>query len=97
MPFTFFKSPALRKGRAAIIRAAITGPIPGTLRSSFSVAVLTSILPNSGFSFACDFLPSDGLIVAVEGLGTGVAKVLENPFAGGAVRGRAFPSAAKRL
>src|SRR4030095_13872343 len=29
IPFTFFKSSALRNGRAAIIREAITGPTPG--------------------------------------------------------------------
>src|SRR6058998_1503024 len=74
IPFTFFKSSALRNGRAAIIRAAITWPIPGTVVSSFSVAVLMSILPSGVFSFACDFLSLAGLAVGAAGLGAGVAE-----------------------
>ena len=49
IPLTFFRSSALRNGRAAIMRAAITCPIPGTVVSSFSVAVLMSILPSDVF------------------------------------------------
>src|SRR6266705_818249 len=51
IPFTFFKSSALRKGRASIIRRAITGPIPGINLSSFSVAVLMSNLAGNNLSF----------------------------------------------
>src|SRR5713101_7478934 len=83
IPFTFFKSSALRNGRAAIIREAITGPMPGIIFNSFSVAVLMSILPSAIFSFACDLSASTGLIVAIEGLGAGVADA-------GAYRARGF-------
>ena len=38
-----------------MIRAASTCPIPGTVVSSFSVAVLMSILPSGVFAFGCDF------------------------------------------
>jgi hypothetical protein len=51
IPFTFFKSSALLNGRAAIIRAAITGPTPGIILSSFSVAVLMSNLAGNNLSF----------------------------------------------
>src|SRR6266513_2398220 len=54
IPLTLFRSSALLNGRAAMIRAAITCPMPGTVVSSFSVAVLTSILPSGVFSFGCD-------------------------------------------
>jgi hypothetical protein len=37
-----------------MIRAAITCPIPGTVVSSFSVAVLMSILPKWRVCFGCD-------------------------------------------
>ena len=37
-----------------MIRAAITCPIPGTVVSSFSVAVLMSILPSGVLAFGCD-------------------------------------------
>jgi len=47
IPFTFFRSSALWNGRAAIIRAAITGPTPGIAFNSSSVAVLMSILPSA--------------------------------------------------
>ena len=67
IPLTFFKSSALLNGRAAIIRAAITWPIPGTIVNSFSVAVLMSTLPNSMFSLPCDLLPSLGLLLAIAG------------------------------
>src|SRR6266566_2640464 len=51
IPLTFFKSSALLNGRAAMIRAAITGPIPGINLSSFSVAVLMSNLAGNNLSF----------------------------------------------
>src|SRR5437667_12382273 len=97
MPFTFFKSSALRNGRAAIIRAAITGPMPGTLLSSFSVAVLTSILPSPGASFACDLLVSTGLVVAMGEVGAGIAEIDAGEFAKSAARGRAVFPATKIL
>ena len=67
MPLTRFRSSALRNGRAAIMRAAITCPIPGTVVSSFSVAVLMSILPSCVFSFARLFT-SPGLLAAANEL-----------------------------
>ena len=42
IPVIFLKSSALRNGRPAIIRAAMTGPMPGIILNSFSVAVLMS-------------------------------------------------------
>ena len=36
-----------------MMRAAITCPIPGTVVSSFSVAVLMSMLPSGIVAFAC--------------------------------------------
>ena len=54
MPLTRFRSLALLNGLAAMIRAAITCPIPGTAVSSFSVAVLMSISPSGFFAFARD-------------------------------------------
>ena len=74
MPLTRFRSSALRKGRAAIMRAAITCPIPGTVVSSFSVAVLMSILPSCVFSFA-RLLTSPGLIAAANDLDVGVTEI----------------------
>jgi hypothetical protein len=56
--------------------------------------VLMSILPSSIFSFACDLLPSTGLIVVAEGRNTGVA---EGIFVRGNVRAQAFFSATKTL
>ena len=44
-PFTFFRSSALAKGRPATMRPARTGPTPGNLSSSVSLAVFTSSLP----------------------------------------------------
>src|SRR5881227_1544780 len=79
IPLTFFKSSALRNGRAAIIREAITGPTPGIIFNSFSVAVLMSILPSSIFSFACDCLGSAGTVVP-ERL-NGSEEIRENVFA----------------
>src|SRR5439155_9337003 len=75
IPLTRFRSSALLNGRAAIIRAAITCPIPGTVVSSFSVAVLTSILPSGVFSFAWDVFVSTGLTAAVEELDVGVTEI----------------------
>ena len=69
MPLTRFRSSALRNGRAAIMRAAITCPIPGTVVSSFSVAVLMSIFPSGIFSFACDPFVSTGLLRAIDAAG----------------------------
>src|SRR5207248_8167433 len=95
MPLTLLKSSALLNGRAAIIRAAITWPIPGTVVSSFSVAVLMSILPSGVLSFACDFFASAGL--AMTALAVGVAEIRESVFAGGVVRSRAFSPGTKTL
>src|SRR5436190_22530811 len=81
IPFTFFNSSALLNGRAAIIREAITGPTPGIIFNSFSVAVLMSILPSSIFSFECDCLGSAGTVVA-ERLNGG-EEIRENVFARG--------------
>ena len=49
------------------MRAAITCPIPGTVVSSFSVAVLMSIFPSGVFSFA-RFFTSPGLLAAANEL-----------------------------
>ncbi len=77
-----------------MMRAAITCPIPGTVVSSFSVAVLMSILPSGVFCFECDpfglgvaRLGIDGLGFAVEGKVRGV----------GNAGWRAFVEIAKRL
>src|SRR5260370_35378355 len=88
MPLTRFKSSALRNGRAAIIRAAITCPIPGTVVSSFSVAVLMSILPSGVFALACDLLGLAALPNGTDGPGFGVEKGTAGEDAGVArVRG----------
>ena len=72
MPLTRFRSSALRNGLAAIMRAAITCPIPGTVVSSFSVEVLMSMFPSGIFSFACDPLLSTGLrVIAAAGFAIG--------------------------
>ena len=96
MPLTRFRSLALRNGRAAMIRAAITCPIPGTVVSSFSVAVLTSILPRGIFSFACDPLVSGGLVRALEATGCGMGETTAAESAG-AERDRVFCSGTKEL
>src|SRR4051794_6594454 len=95
MPLTRFRSSALRNDRAAIMRAAITCPIPGTVLSSFSVAVLMSMLPSGVFSFARDPFISTGLR-AIDGAGftTGEKKA---GTSAGAERDRVFPSTAKEL
>src|SRR2546430_17574280 len=87
MPLTLFKSSALRNGRAAIIRAAITWPIPGTVVSSFSVAVLMSTIPSGVFAFACDLFGPAGVVagIGVLGVGFGEAGTVEGA---GRVAGR---------
>src|SRR5207247_8400330 len=74
IPLTFLRSSALLNGRAAIIRAAITCPIPGTVVSSFSVAVLMSTLPSGVFSFGCDLFSSGVGLDAVGARDFGVDK-----------------------
>src|SRR5881398_582564 len=90
IPLTLFRSSALRNGRAAIIRAAVTWPMPGTVVSSFSVAVLMSILPSGVFSFACDFLASPALLI-----GVGFAEALADEQIAGVEPGRGFSPAVK--
>src|SRR4029077_6499309 len=97
IPFTFFKSSALRNGRAAMIREGITGPTPGIIFNSFSVAVLMSILPGWIFSFACEFLRSAGLTVVAEERNACVAELRENEFTQGDAWERAIFSATKTL
>src|SRR4029450_11004963 len=80
-----------------MIREAITGPTPGIIFNSFSVAVLMSILPGSIFSFACDFLGSTGLLTGVGGLGIGVAGIGVAEFAGGVTRDPGFFPGTKTL
>src|SRR5438067_10057886 len=84
MPLTRFRSSALRNGRAAIIRAAITCPIPGTVVSSFSVAVLMSILPSGVFSFGCDLFSSG---VGLDAVGARDFVVDKNEGEDGGVQG----------
>src|ERR1051326_4052093 len=72
IPLTFSRSLALWNGRAAIMRAAITCPIPGTVVSSFSVAVLTSILPSGVFCFECGRFGPGVPRLGINGLGIGV-------------------------
>src|SRR5947207_6352376 len=96
MPLTRFRSSALRNGRAAMLRAAITCPMPGTVVSSFSVAVLMSISPSGVFSFACDLFLSTGLLRGIDAPGFGVGETTADEFAG-AERDRVFPSGTKEL
>src|SRR5947207_5674720 len=96
MPLTFFKSSALRNGRAAIMRAAITCPIPGTVVSSFSVAVLMSIFPSGIFSFAYDPWGSLGPLRGIDETGCGIGEAVADEFARGE-RGRLFTSVTKEL
>ena len=63
------------------MRAAITCPIPGTVVSSFSVAVLMSILPSCVFSFA-RFFTSPGLIAAANELDVGVTEIEREALGG---------------
>ena len=95
MPLTRFRSSALRNGRAAIIRAAITCPIPGTVVSSFSVAVLMSMFPSGVFSFACDPFGATGLLRAFEAAGFATGKTADD--SGGARRDRVVPLVTKEL
>jgi hypothetical protein len=54
------------------MRAAITCPIPGTVVSSFSVAVLMSMFPSGIFSFARDLFVSTGpRVIKDAGFATG--------------------------
>src|SRR5436309_5557296 len=71
--------------------------MPGTVVSSFSVAVLMSIFPSPGISFACDLLVSDGLVVAMEDVGAGIAEIDVGEFAKGAACGRALFPGTKTL
>ena len=71
--------------------------MPGTVVSSFSVAVLMSIFPSPGISFACDLLVSTGLVVAMGEVGAGIAEIDAGDFAKGAARGGAVFPAMKTL
>jgi hypothetical protein len=72
IPFTFLKSSALLNGRASIIFLAVTGPMPGIVLSSFSVAVLMSIFPGAILSSGgCDSV-SPGVLVVILAAGAGV-------------------------
>src|SRR5215471_3034827 len=79
-----------------MMRAAITCPIPGTVVSSFSVAVLMSISPSGVFSFACDLLIPTGLLFGLEATGCGIGETKADESAG-VERDRLFPSATKEL
>src|SRR5436309_10698894 len=92
IPLTLFRSSALRNGRAAIIRAAITCPIPGTVVSSFSVAVLTSILPSGVFALPCNLLGLGALPNGTDAPGFGLEKGIA-----GVARGRGFSAGMKKL
>ena len=96
MPLTRFRSSALRNGRAAIMRAAITCPIPGTVVSSFSVAVLMSIFPSGIFSLACDPVVSTGRLCVIDAAGFATGEKTAGESAG-VERERVFPSATKEL
>src|SRR5439155_17443681 len=78
-----------------MMRAAITGPIPGIILNSFSVAILTSILPNSGISFACDFLGSPLSPGGIGAVGFGVDERMEGEA--GVARRRPFSAGTKTL
>src|SRR5438067_4295602 len=84
MPLTLLKPSALLNGRAPIIRAAITWPIPGTVVISFSVAVLMSILPSGVFSFGCDVLGLGVPLGAIDAPGFGVEKRIVGEAVGAA-------------
>jgi len=78
------------------MRAAITCPIPGTVVSSFSVAVLMSMFPNGILSFACDpfVAPELARVIDASDFVTGEETAGESE---GAERDRVFPSATKEL
>src|SRR5882724_12784679 len=96
MPLTRLRSSALRNGRAAIMQDAITCPIPGTVVSSYSVAVLMSIFPRGIFSFARDPLVSTGLLRVIDAAGFGTGEKTGGE-SGSAECERVFPSATNEL
>src|SRR5437660_2205267 len=71
--------------------------MPGIIFSSFSVAVLMSILPSAIFSFACGFLASAGLEAAMDELGVGIGEIHGDEFARGVARSRGFFLVTKTL
>ena len=79
-----------------MMRAAVTCPMPGTVVSSFSVAVLMSILPSGVFALPCDLLGlgalPNGTGAADFGLGKGMAGE-----AAGVARDRGFSAGMKEL
>src|SRR5215510_14364249 len=79
-----------------MIRAAMTGPMPGTVRNSFSVAVLMSMFPWGMFSFACDLFMSTELVRVIDAAGFATGDKTAGDSAD-AERDRVFPSATKEL
>ncbi len=78
------------------MRAAITCPIPGTVVSSFSVAVLMSILPSGVVALACDLVGLGVLSNGADAPGFGVEKRMAAEAAGVA-RDRGFSAGMKEL
>src|SRR5437879_6281427 len=70
-----------------MMRAAVTCPMPGTVVSSFSVAVLMSTLPSGVFAFACDLFGPAGVVDGIGVLGVGIAEAGTVECAGRVVRG----------
>ena len=79
-----------------MIRRAITGPMPGIVLSSFSVAVLMSILPSGVFPLACDLLGLGVLPNGADAAGFGLEKGMAGEPAGVA-RDRGFSAGMKEL
>ena len=78
------------------MRAATTSPIPGTVVSSFSVAVLMSMFPSGIFSFACDPVVAPELARVIDASDF-VTEEKTTGESGGAERDRVSASATKEL
>ena len=79
-----------------MMRAAVTCPMPGTVVSSFSVAVLMSILPSGVFALGCDLLGLAALPNGTDEPGLGVEKGTAGEAAGVA-RDRGFSAGMNEL
>src|SRR5215471_9366709 len=79
-----------------MMRAATTSPIPGTVVSSFSVAVLMSMFPSGIFSFACDPVVAPELARVIDASDFVTGEKTTGEW-GGAERDRVSASATKEL
>ena len=79
-----------------MMRVAVARPMPGTVISSFSVAVLMSILPSGVFALGCDLVGLGVLPNGTDEPGFGVEKGMAGEAAGVA-RDRGFSAGMKEL